>query len=278
MTSRIETPLAKRPVASWRLLVCMLAFATAVTAIWAGSATAQDDEAPAAAAPAAPAAPAAGGEAAPLPAKQSMLGFYFSALGWRYTIAFLFISFCFVALLVMNLMAARRDQILPQALVDSFELQLNEKRYQEAFESAKADDSMLGKILAAGMGQLKQGYQHAMTAMQETGADENMKLEHRLGYIALIGTISPMVGLLGTVDWMVASFQVIASSDTTPKPSELAKGISMALITTLVGLWLAIPAIAVHSLLRNRLSRLVFEVGVTTDNLMGRFADVGKKG
>ena len=207
-----------------------------------------------------------------------MLGFYFAALGWRYTIAFLFISFCFVALLVMNLMAARRDQILPQALVDSFELQLNEKRYQEAFESAKADDSMLGKILAAGMGQLKQGYQHAMTAMQETGADENMKLEHRLGYIALIGTISPMVGLLGTVDGMVASFQVIASSDTTPKPSELAKGISMALITTLVGLWLAIPAIAVHSLLRNRLSRLVFEVGVTTDNLMGRFADVGKKG
>jgi len=277
MTSRIETPLAKRPIANWRLLMCMLALATAVTAIWAGSATAQDDEAPAAAAPAAPAA-GGGDAAAAIKPQQSMLSFYFSALGWRYTIAFLFISFCFVALLVMNLMAARRDQILPQALVDNFELQLNEKRYQEAFESAKADDSMLGKILAAGMGQLKQGYQHAMIAMQETGADENMKLEHRLGYIALIGTISPMVGLLGTVDGMVASFQVIASSDTTPKPSELAQGISMALITTLVGLWLAIPAIAVHSLLRNRLSRLVFEVGVATDNLMGRFADVGKKG
>jgi biopolymer transport protein ExbB len=277
MTSRIETPLAKRPVANWRLLVCMLAFTTAVTAIWAGSATAQDDEAPAAAAPAAPA--AAGGAApAEIKPRESMLAFYYHALGLRYTIAFLFISFCFVALLVMNLMAARRDQILPQALVDSFELQLNEKRYQEAFESAKADDSMLGKILAAGMGQLKQGYSAAMTAMQETGADENMKLEHRLGYIALIGTISPMVGLLGTVDGMVASFMVIASSDTTPKPAELAKGISMALITTLVGLWLAIPAIAVHSLLRNRLSRLVFEVGVATDNLMGRFAEVGKKG
>jgi biopolymer transport protein ExbB len=62
-----------------------------------------------------------------------MLSFYFNALGWRYTIAFLFISFCFVALLVMNLLAARRDQIIPQALVDNFELQLNEKRYQEAF-------------------------------------------------------------------------------------------------------------------------------------------------
>ncbi len=278
MTSRFQSPLAKRPAASWRIALCMLAFTAAVTAMWAGVAAAQDDEAPAAPA-AAPAAPAAGGnDAAEIKPRESMLSFYYNALGLRYTIAFLFISFCFVALLVMNLMAARRDQILPQALVDNFELQLNEKRYQEAFETAKADDSMLGKVLAAGMSQLKQGYNAAITAMQETGADENMKLEHRLGYIALIGTISPMVGLLGTVDGMVASFMVIAGSDTTPKPSELAQGISMALITTLVGLWLAIPAIAVHSLLRNRLSRLVFEVGVASDNLMGRFSEVGKKG
>ncbi|MBX9788318.1 MAG: MotA/TolQ/ExbB proton channel family protein [Pirellulales bacterium] len=278
MTSRFRSPLAKRPVAPWRWALCLFAFTVAVTAVWAGSAIAQDDEAPAPAA-AAPAAPAAGGgDAAEAAAqRQSMLGFYFSALGWRYTIAFLFISFCFVALLVMNLLAARRDQIIPQALVDNFELQLNEKRYQEAFETAKADDSMLGKVLAAGMAQLKQGYAAANNAMQEAGTDENMKLEQRLGYIALIGTISPMVGLLGTVDGMVASFQVIAQSSTSPKPSELAQGISMALITTLVGLWLAIPAIAVHKLLGNRLSRLVFEVGVASENLMGRFADVGKK-
>jgi biopolymer transport protein ExbB len=136
---------------------------------------------------------------------------------------------------------------------------------------------MLGKVLAAGMAQLKQGYLAANNAMQEAGTDENMKLEQRLGYIALIGTISPMVGLLGTVDGMVASFQVIAQSSTSPKPSELAQGISMALITTLVGLWLAIPAIAVHKLLGNRLSRLVFEVGVASEGLMSRFADVGKK-
>ena len=278
MTSRFRSPLAQRPVALWRWSLCLFAFTVAVTAVWAGSATAQDDEAPAPAA-AAPAAPAAGGgDAAEAPVqRQSMLGFYFGALGWRYTIAFLFISFCFVALLVMNLMAARRDQIIPQALVDNFELQLNEKRYQEAFETAKADDSMLGKVLAAGMAQLKQGYGAATNAMQEAGTDENMKLEQRLGYIALIGTISPMVGLLGTVDGMVASFQVIAQSSTSPKPSELAQGISMALITTLVGLWLAIPAIAVHKLLGNRLSRLVFEVGVASETLMGRFSDVGKK-
>jgi biopolymer transport protein ExbB len=76
---------------------------------------------------------------------------------------------------------------------------------------------------------------------------------------------------------MVASFMVIARSSTTPKPSELAQGISMALITTLVGLVLAIPAIIAFSLFKNRLSRLTMEVGVITGNLMGRFESAGKK-
>ena len=88
---------------------------------------------------------------------------------------------------------------------------------------------------------------------------ENMKLEHRLSYMALIGTISPMVGLFGTVHGMIASFSIIAVSESTPKASDLAKGISTALFTTLLGLFIAIPAIAAYNILRNRISRLVQE-------------------
>ena len=80
--------------------------------------------------------------------------------------------------------------------------------------------------------------------MQEVGEEENMKLEHRLSYMALIGTLSPMIGLLGTVQGMISSFSVIANSSATPKPKELAEGISTALFTTMVGLAIAIPAIA----------------------------------
>jgi hypothetical protein len=96
-------------------------------------------------------------------------------------------------------------------------------------------------------------------------------------YIALIGTVSPMIGLLGTVDGMVAAFRVIASTQTQPKPSQLAEGISTALITTLVGLWLAIPAIAAYGIFRNRLQRLVLEVGIYSERLMSRFQSVGTK-
>lgn len=207
--------------------------------------------------------------------QQTQLQFFFGALGWRYTVAFLAISFTFVALIVMNVLTMRRQSIVPLQLVEGFEAHLNEKRYQEAYDLAKNDDSFLGHVLSAGLGKLSAGYPQAIEQMQEVGEEETMKLEHRLGYIALIGTISPMVGLLGTVDGMVASFQVIAASTTQPKPSELAQGISMALITTLVGLWLAIPAILLFGIMRNRLARLTLEVGILSEGLMGRFSNVG---
>lgn len=243
------------------------------------AATAQEDAAPPAEAPAAAAAPPA---AAPAPAageqqEESVLAWIFKALGWRYTVAFLGLSFCLVALMVMNLLAARRESVCPAALVEQFEAHLNEKQYQEAYELAKSDESFLGKVLSAGLAKLSTGYDKAVLAMQEVGEDENMRIEHRLSYIALIGTISPMVGLLGTVDGMVQSFRVIATATAAPKPRELAEGISMALITTLVGLVLAIPALALFNILKNRFARLVLEAGIYSESLMGRFEAVGKK-
>jgi biopolymer transport protein ExbB len=223
----------------------------------------------------------AAGDNAPKPAgpdassepqkRESQLSFFYNALGPKYVVAFLGLSFTFVALIVMNVLTLRRSSIVPMELVEAFEANLNEKKYQEAYDLAKNDDSFLGHVLAAGLGKLSQGYPQAIEAMQEVGEEETMKLEHRLGYIALIGTISPMVGLLGTVDGMVVAFQVIAHSDQQPKPSQLAQGISMALITTLVGLWLAIPAIALFGIMRNRMARLTLEVGIVSEGLMSRF-------
>jgi biopolymer transport protein ExbB len=221
-------------------------------------------------------APAAGGEPAAAPQK-SYLQWMYEALGIFYSVVFLALSFTLVALLVMNLLTARRENVLPVALVEGFEGHLNEKRYQEAYEMAKNDDSFLGQVLSAGLAKLSAGYEPAIEAMQEVGEEENMKLEHRLSYMALIGTISPMIGLMGTVQGMITSFSVIATKSTTPKPSELAGGISTALFTTLVGLFIAIPAIAFYNILRNRVARLVLEVGIVSEGLMGRFSNVGGK-
>ena len=215
------------------------------------------------------------GDASPPP--ESYLEWALEALGVAYFLVFLGLSFTLVALLVMNLLTASRSNVCPVSLVEGFESHLNEKRYQDAYELAKNDQSFLGQVLSAGLAKLQSGYAQAMEAMQEVGEEEKMKLDHRLSYMQLIGTISPMIGLLGTVQGMIQSFHVIATSSGTPEPPELAEGISRALFTTLIGLMIAIPAIAIYSILRNRIARLVLEVGILSEGLMSRFENVGAK-
>lgn len=228
---------------------------------------------------------AGGGEAANAPAAdtssdddQTVLGWVVSSLGYGYLLIFLALSFTLVSLLVMNLLASRRENLVPQELVDGFEEKLNEKEFQEAYDMARTDESVLGQVLSAGLAKLSRGYNRALESMQEVGEEESMKLEHRLSYMALIGNLSPMIGLFGTVHGMIRSFRVIAISGSTPEPAKLAEGISTALFTTLVGLAIAIPALAAYNILRNRVSRLLLEVGVSSENLMSRFEDVQPQG
>ncbi|MEO1497238.1 MAG: MotA/TolQ/ExbB proton channel family protein [Planctomycetota bacterium] len=224
--------------------------------------------------PAAAAAGVAADSGAPIEGeRRSYLVWAWESLGPGYSLIFLLLSFTLLSLLVMNVVKATRSNVAPPDLIEAFEAHLDAKQYSEAYDLASTDDSFLGQVLAAGLGRLSNGgdYPRAIESMQEVGEEESMKLEHRLSYMALIGTISPMIGLLGTVQGMIASFTVIATSPTTPKPSELAQGISTALFTTLVGLALAIPAIAAYNLLRNRVQRLVLEVGIVSEGLLSRF-------
>lgn len=210
-------------------------------------------------------------------AQTNYLTWLIESLGWGYILIFLALSFIFFAFLIMNILAARRDEVCPQTLADSFEAHLDQKQYQEAYELAKADESFLGNVLESGMAKLSGSYKNAVDSMQEVGEEESLKLDHRLSYLALIGTISPMIGLFGTVHGMISSFQVIALGGTAPDATKLAAGISTALLTTLIGLLIAIPAIAAFNIIRNRIQRLILEVGITSDRLMSRFEKVGTK-
>ncbi|HMP79093.1 MAG TPA: MotA/TolQ/ExbB proton channel family protein [Pirellulaceae bacterium] len=266
--------------APWSIMLVVMCLASLVGAVVcappmaaAATWTVQDDgvqDAP-------PAAPAGGAASAPQREERTLLSWLRQALGWLYITVFIALSFVLVALFIMNVLSARRDAVCPPALVEGFEALLDEKKYQDAYELAKADESFLGNVLSSGLAKLNMSYSHAVEAMQEVGQEESMKLQHRLSYLALIGTLSPMIGLFGTVDGMIRSFFTIAMGGGSPDPNKLADGISKALLTTLIGLAIAIPAIAAYNILRNRFERLELEVGITSDNLMSRFEKVGAK-
>ncbi|MEO1998355.1 MAG: MotA/TolQ/ExbB proton channel family protein, partial [Planctomycetaceae bacterium] len=203
-------------------------------------------------------------------AGRSFLGWLIDASG-IFGAVLLILSFVMVALITMNVLQVRRDILLPSTFIEQFEQRLTAKDYQGAYEAAKSDDSFVARVLVAGLSKLNRGYSEAIEGMQEVGEDENMALVHRLSYLALIGSIAPMIGLMGTVYGMIMSFEKIAQSTVSPKPAELAEGISTALFTTLEGLLVAIPAMVFYNILRNRVSRFVLEVGMVSEGLMSRF-------
>jgi len=197
-------------------------------------------------------------------------------LGPMYFIIFLLMSIILVALVVRAILAVQKANFVPQDLVQGIESSLEQNNPQAAAELVKADESFLGSLLNSGLGQLTKGKEAVLEAMQATGDSETMRIEHLIGYIALIGNIAPMVGLLGTVQGMVTSFGTIASSPQTPKPSALAGGIEQALYTTLVGLWLAIPAIVIYNILRNIVQKQIFQAGAKSEELIEKFQEAAK--
>lgn len=261
-----------RPRALRQILIPFLALVVSllsVASIGKPTSFAQDD-------PGAAAAPVAAAPDAPAPKTENMLKKWWNSLGPMYAIIFLIMSIVLVALVVRAIIAVQKNNFVPPDLLQGINTSLDEKNAQAAVELVQADDSLVGTLVSAGLGKIQKGKEAMTEAMQVAGDSETMRLEQMLSYIALIGSIAPMVGLLGTVDGMVGSFSVIANSPQTPKPNELAGGIERALYTTLVGLYLAIPAIAIYNILRNRLHRLIMNAGSESEEIIEKFQALGK--
>ncbi|MBQ3388205.1 MAG: MotA/TolQ/ExbB proton channel family protein [Thermoguttaceae bacterium] len=209
--------------------------------------------------------------------KENYLVWMFRALGWVFGPVFVILSLVDVALIVMNMMAIRRVNLVPESLVLEFGELMDNQKFQDAYQVAKENDSLLGRVLAAGLSKVPSGYEKAVQTMQDVGQEETMKLEHQIGYLALVGNLAPMVGLFGTVVGMIASFQVIAAGGATPSPQKLAEGIATALFTTMIGLTIALPSLAIYDIIKNRLARFILEIGIISDNYIGRFSSVTHK-
>ena len=92
--------------------------------------------------------------------------------------------------------------------------------------------------------------------------------EQLIACLATAGTLGPMIGLVGTVFGMIQSFMVLSIPGSTPKPEDLARGISHALVVTLLGIGLSVPAIFCHAFFRNRLIRISMDTSNIADDLL----------
>lgn len=183
------------------------------------------------------------------------------------------LSMISLGLSIEHLMSLRRDQMVPPDLIGHIEQLFEEEEFEEVMNLCEDQPTMLTNVLAAGLPKIGTGWGNISEAMGEVANMEATKLNQKVSYIGLISAISPLMGLFGTVTGMIGTFNTIATSTATPKPAELAGGIQQALVTTCMGLMVAIPTTVLFFFFRNRVTRIILEVNAVIEELMDRFRD-----
>jgi biopolymer transport protein ExbB len=178
----------------------------------------------------------------------------------------LVISLGLVALIVLLAMDLRLNVAIPPDFVEEFTDTVNKRRFKEAFDLAKNDTSFLARVLTAGMGRLQYGLDDAREVVGNTVESIKAGKEHLITYLATIGTLGPLIGLVGTVYGMILAFMEL--QQTNINAGKLASAISHALVLTLLGVALSVPAIFCHAFFRNRLIRISNDTGTIADDLL----------
>ena len=186
------------------------------------------------------------------------------------------IILCSVVAMGMSIERAiglKRDNIVPPDVLGQLEQLFDEEEYEEAMTVCEAQPCFLTNVVAAGLPKIGTSYDFISNAMSEVGDFEATKLQQSISYINFIVTVSPMLGLLGTVWGMIGAFNTIATSPTPPTPAQLAGGIQQALVTTCMGIFVAIMFSVVYFYYRNKVQRIILEVGAIAEELMERFKE-----
>ncbi len=179
-----------------------------------------------------------------------------------------------VALTIAAILRTRQSRLVPEAQVKWLRVRADGREFAKAMEGCRtaAGDTFLGRIAAAGIDRSLRGPLggiEARAAMEDAGEDETARLFRAIDGIAVIASVAPLLGLLGTVQGMIGAFETVAGAATKSSAyyETLATNISIALITTFQGLVVAIPCVMVHAWLRRRIDRAASDAGKALEPL-----------
>ncbi len=171
----------------------------------------------------------------------------------------IFCSIIALAVFLERLWVLRRKHILPSEFIRNVGELLKQQKVSEALFLCQGDTSSISNIFSAGLRNIGRGMWLVKEAVVDRGGREAVILEKRVGILATIANLTPLLGLLGTVSGMIKTFNVI-SIQGVGDPAALAGGIAEALITTATGLCVAIPTLVCHRIIRDKAESLIFEM------------------
>lgn len=190
------------------------------------------------------------------------------------------LSMVAIGFVVEHALSLRRESLLPDEVMRELESQLESSNVDEAIRYCEAvDATLLSEVVKAGLLRYKAspfGHLELRAAMEEAGEEQTARLYRKTEVLGLIGSIAPMLGLTGTVLGMIKAFNTLADTGGAARPDQLAGGIGQALVTTLLGLVVAIPSMVAFTYFRNRIDSIVAEAGKRIELLMSPLAQQHK--
>ena len=165
------------------------------------------------------------------------------------------------------------DKLMPKRLLDGVQAAMTEGDVVKAMEVCQQNPSAMASIVMAAFQHIEEGFEAIQEAVTAASDLEQEKIQQRLNWISVCGNLGPSLGLLGTVQGMILTFQALASGGA-GDASALANSIGQALWTTAGGLIVSIPSITVFYSLRNKANRLILKMTAMTMEILNGLRNV----
>lgn len=167
-------------------------------------------------------------------------------------VVILALSILFVAVSAERLINFREKFIFSQNLIDQLKSLWGKGEFEKIHELLNTQNNTLARILSFIVNNRHQSFEFISNGASEIASLELRQHQQKAYALAIVATVAPIVGLLGTVIGMIEAFHVIAYSQGMGNPALLAGGISKALINTAAGLSVALPALGMHHYFKHR--------------------------
>ena len=162
----------------------------------------------------------------------------------------------------------RRSKIAPPKDIAVLKKLIQDRKFHDLKNLKQGKASFFSQVVIAGLKEVDAGYETMIKAMEDTSEALSAGIARKIEHLNVIGNISPMMGLLGTVIGMLRCFNEIAQVTGAIEPKQLAGGIFEALVTTCMGLIVAIPALYFFAIFKNRVDEFTGEASLAAEELV----------
>jgi biopolymer transport protein ExbB len=176
-----------------------------------------------------------------------------------------------VTVIIDHFLRIRRATMVPDSAVKTIREMIEARQFKECIDRVSSDKSMFADVLTVGLRHGRHGFDAMQEAASERANSWRSRLFRRVEYLNIIGNLCPLLGLLGTVLGMIQAFAKMNETHGAYGPEDLAGGISLALVSTFLGLIVAIVSLGFFGICRNRVDSFTVTAHAAVEDLLEYF-------